>query len=267
MIDQRISIERCGAVATLWLNRPQVHNAFDEHLIRSITNGLRALDADSEIRVVVLGGRGKSFCAGGDLDWMRRMAGYSTEQNLEDAKQLAAMLQVLATMSKPTIARVHGAAIAGGTGLVAACDIAVATSEASFGTSEVRFGLVPATISPYVIRAIGMRASQRYFLTGERLSAQTAHALGLVHIVSPVDELDDRVDDIAQALLSSAPGALTACKSLIDAVANRPLDEELIADTCVRIADARASDEAKEGIRAFFDGRKPLWSIECSERS
>lgn len=252
-------IERAGAIATLWLNRPEIHNAFDETLIASVTAGLLQLDADPSVRVVVLAGRGKSFCAGGDLAWMRRMADFNEAENIADAGRLAEMLRVLATLSKPTIARVHGAALAGGTGLVAACDIAVATPQASFGTTEVRIGLVPATISPYVIRALGQRAAQRYFLTGERISAEKAHALGFVQELCAADELDAKVAEISAALLAGAPIALGACKRLIEAVVDRPLTTELIADTTQRIAAARAGAEAREGIGAFFDKRKPAW--------
>jgi methylglutaconyl-CoA hydratase len=259
MSESITEIEHAGAVATLWLNRPEVHNAFDEALIASITDGLLQLDADPTVRVVVLAGRGKSFCAGGDLAWMRRMADFTEAENIADAGRLAEMLRVLASLSKPTIARVHGAALAGGTGLVAACDIAVATPQASFGTTEVRIGLVPATISPYVIRALGQRAAQRYFLTGERISAEKAYALGFVQELCAADELDPKVGEISAALLAGAPVALGACKRLIEAVAGRPLTTELIADTTQRIAAARASAEAREGIGAFFDKRKPVW--------
>lgn len=261
MSEANVVIERAGAVATLWLNRPEVHNAFDETLIANITSALRELDADASVRVVVLAGRGKSFCAGGDLGWMRRMAGFSAAENLADASHLAEMLRVLDTLSKPTIARVHGAALAGGTGLVAACDIAIATPQASFGTTEVRIGLIPATISPYVIRAIGIRAAQRYFLTGERLNSEKAHALGFVHELCAAEEIDAKVAEIAASLLAGAPESLSACKKLLHAVMNQPLSSELIADTTQRIAAARGSHEAREGITAFFEKRKPVWGI------
>ncbi|MFT4256233.1 MAG: enoyl-CoA hydratase/isomerase family protein [Pseudoxanthomonas sp.] len=254
-----LQIERNGAVATLWLNRPDVHNAFDEHLIAAIAATLRAVDADAGVRVVVLGGRGKSFCAGGDLQWMRRIAGFGREENLADAGALAEMLRTLATLSKPTIARVHGAALAGATGLVSACDIAIAVPEAKFGTTEVRLGLIPATISPYVIRAIGARAAQRYFLTGERFDAFEAHRLGLVHEVVPADGLDARIDSIIEALLAGAPAALADCKRLIEDMRDKPIDADLIADTTRRIADARGSIDAREGIAAFFARRAPGW--------
>lgn len=260
MSESNIVIERSGAIATLWLNRPDVHNAFDEHLIAAITDSLREIEADESVRVVVLSGRGKSFCAGGDLEWMRRMATFTQAQNLEDAQRLAEMLRTLATLSKPTIARVHGAALAGGTGLVAACDIAIATPHASFGTTEVRLGPVPATIGPYVIRAIGARAAQRYFLTGERISANQDLILGLVHELCAPEALDAKIAEITASLLAGSPTALLASKQLIGAVDNRPLSSELIADTCKRIADARASADAREGIGAFFEKRKPSWT-------
>lgn len=254
-----LEIERDGAVATIWLNRPDVHNAFDENVIAELTLALREVDIDASVRVVVLAGRGKSFCAGGDLGWMRRMAGFSREENLRDAGALAEMLRTLANLSKPTLARVHGSALAGGTGLVAACDIAIATPEAKFGTTEVRLGLVPATISPYVIRAIGARAAQRYFVTGERFDAAEALRLGLVHEVCAAAELDARIGQLADALLAGAPAAVAACKRLIADVAGRPVDAALIEDTSRRIADARGGDEAREGISAFFEKRLPGW--------
>lgn len=255
----RLEILHENGVATVWLNRPEVHNAFDEHVIAELTDALRALDADGNVRAVVLAGRGKSFCAGGDLDWMRRMAGYGRDDNLRDAAALAEMLRTLATLSKPTIARVHGAALAGGTGLVAACDIAIAAPEASFGTTEVRLGLIPATIGPYVVRAIGARAAQRYFLTGERFGAEEAHRLGLVHEVAAADALDSRIGELLDVLLAAGPQALAAAKRLVAEVAGRPIDSTLIARTTELIADARGSEEAREGIAAFFEKRKPAW--------
>ncbi|WP_028006540.1 enoyl-CoA hydratase/isomerase family protein [Solimonas flava] len=255
----RLDIVRDGAVATVWLNRPDVHNAFDEHLIAELSAALRALDADDAVRAVVLAGRGKSFCAGGDLDWMRRMAGYGHDENRRDAAGLAEMLRTLATLGKPTVARVHGAALAGGTGLVAACDIAVATPNASFGTTEVRLGLIPATISPYLIRAIGARAAQRYFLTAERFGAAEALRLGLVHEVADADALDARIAALLECLLAGGPQALAAAKRLIAEVVDRPIDAALIARTTEGIAAARGSAEAREGIAAFFDKRRPAW--------
>lgn len=256
-----LQIERTGAVATVWLNRPQVHNAFDEHLVAALTVAVEEMATDAGVRVLVLGGRGKSFCAGADLDWMRRMAGFSRADNLRDATALARLLQALATCPKPTVARVHGAALAGGSGLVAACDIAIATPQASFGTTEVRLGLVPATIGPYLVRAIGTRAAQRYFLTGERFGADEAQRLGLVHEVVAAEALDARIGQLAMALLAAAPGALAQCKRLVADVAGRPIDAALAADTAARIADARAGDEARKGIAAFFAKRSPHWEV------
>jgi methylglutaconyl-CoA hydratase len=248
------------SVATLWLNRPEVHNAFDEHLIAAVTGALRSLDSDQSVRVVVLAGRGKSFCAGGDLAWMRRMAGYSEAENLKDAAALAEMYRALAQLSKPTVARVHGAALGGGTGLVAACDMALATPEASFGTTEVRLGLMPATISPYVIAAIGARAAHRYFLSGERIDSATALRLGLVNEICTGDTLDARLSELSGALLAGGPAAQAACKRLIADISGQPLNAALIADTSARIADIRAGAEAREGVQAFFEKRKPLWN-------
>lgn len=259
MSRPNLQIEHDGAVATLWLNRPQVHNAFDEHLIAALTEAVRTLEADGSVRAIVLAGRGKSFCAGGDLDWMRRMAGFSVEENLRDAGALATMLSTLARCTKPTIARVHGAALAGGTGLAAACDLVLATPNATFGTTEVRLGLIPATIAPYVIRAIGARAAQRYFLTGERFDAAQALRLGLVHEICEAEALDARVREITDALLAGAPLAQAACKRLVQDVAAQPIDPALIHDTTARIAAARGSDEAREGIAAFFAKRPPNW--------
>lgn len=259
MSDSVVEIERRGALATLWLNRPEIHNAFDENLIAALTAALHTLDGDRGVRVVVLAGRGKSFCAGGDLGWMQRMAGFSAAENQRDAGALAEMLHVLATLSKPTIARIHGAALAGGMGLVAACDIAIAVPQASFGTTEVRIGLIPAVISPYVIAAIGARAAQRYFLTAERFAATEAQRLGLVHELCEADALDTRIADLTQALLAGGPQAQAASKRLIAAVASRALDAALIADTTQRIAATRSSDEAREGVAAFFGKRAPAW--------
>ena len=255
-----IEVERIGAVGTLWLNRPQVHNAFDDTLIAELTSALAALDSDPGIRVVVLAGRGRSFCAGGDLGWMRRMAAFSPEENRQDASRLAEMLRTLADLSKPTVARVHGAALAGGTGLVAACDIVLATPEATFGTTEVRLGLIPATIGPYVIRAIGARAAQRYFLTGERFGAEEALRMGLVHEVCASNDLDARLQALLGTLVDGGPRAQAACKRLIAEVAGRSINAGLIAHTTELIAAARASEEAREGIGAFFAKRRPAWS-------
>ncbi|MFA5590823.1 MAG: enoyl-CoA hydratase/isomerase family protein [Lysobacteraceae bacterium] len=255
-----IEIERNGVVATLWLNRPDKHNAFDEHLIAAITDGLRALGADEAVRVVVLAGRGKSFSAGGDLDWMRRAAGYGYEQNLADANALARMLRTLAELPKPTIARVHGAALGGGMGLVCACDIAVASETAVFATSEVKFGLIPATIGPYVLRAIGARQAQRYFQTAERIDATRALQIGLVHEVVGAAALDAKIDEIATALRAGGPAAQHAAKQFIANVGGRPIDDALVASTAASIARIRATDEAREGLSAFLEKRGAAWT-------
>lgn len=260
MSNPAIEVLLQGSVATVWLNRPEVHNAFDEHLIASLTNALRQIDSDPGVRVLVLAGRGKSFCAGGDLGWMRRMASFSDAENLQDSAALAEMYRALAQLSKPTIARVHGAALGGGTGLVAACDIALATPQASFGTTEVRLGLIPATISPYVIAAIGARAAHRYFLTGEKIDSECALRLGLVNEICTAETLDTRLSELSGALLAGGPAAQSACKRLIADIAGQPVNAQLIADTSARIADTRAGAEAREGIGAFFEKRKPAWN-------
>jgi len=260
MPDETIQVDRQGPVATLWLNRPEVRNAFDAALIARLDDALRQVDESVDVGVVVLAGRGKAFCAGGDLAWMRSVAAMPEAGNLADASALAALLHRLASLSKPTVARVHGPALAGGTGLVAACDIAVASTEAFFGTTEVRLGLLPATISPYVIAAIGARAARRYFLTGERIEPQEARRLGLVHEVCAPERLDDTVSALVCNLLLGAPGARGACKKLVGDYAGRPLTPELVADSAVRLARARSSEEAREGLGAFFDKRKPSWA-------
>jgi methylglutaconyl-CoA hydratase len=259
MPDETIQIDRQGPVATLWLNRPEVRNAFDAALIARLDEALQRLDASADVGVVVLAGRGKAFCAGGDLAWMRGIAAMSDAENLADAGALAALLQRLANLSKPTVARVHGPALAGGTGLVAACDIAVASTDAFFGTTEVRLGLLPATISPYVIAAIGARAARRYFLTGERIDAQEARRLGLVHELCPPEALDATVAELVAQLLLGAPAARGACKRLVADYAGRPLTPELVADSAARLAQVRGSDEAREGLAAFFGKRTPRW--------
>lgn len=256
---QHLEIQHDGGVATIWMNRPDKHNAFDETLIEELTRSALALGADDNVRVVVLAGRGNSFSAGADLDWMRRAADYGYEQNLSDARALAAMLRAIAEMPKPTVARVHGAALGGGMGLVAACDIAIASNNAVFATSEVRFGLIPATIGPYVLRAIGARQAGRYFQTAERIDAATALRIGLVHETVNADQLDAKLGELLTALRSGGPEAQAASKRLIANVSNASLDDALIADTADRIARIRAGDEAKEGIAAFLAKRAPAW--------
>lgn len=247
------------AVASVVLNRPEVRNAFNETLIAELTAVLRALEADPAVRAVVLAGAGAGFCAGADLNWMQKMAAFSPRQNRADAGALAAMLATLDALSKPTIARVHGAAFGGGAGLVACCDIAIGTPDAAFAFSEVRLGLIPAAISPYVVAAIGARAARRYFLTGERFSAAEAYRLGLLHELTPADELDTRIGELLGVLLTAGPCAQAECKLLLRAIVNRPVDARIVAETARRIARVRSSPEGKEGVAAFLAKRKPAW--------
>ena len=246
-------------VAAVTLNRPAVRNAFDDRLIADLTSALRRLESDRAVRLLVLTGSGECFSAGGDLNWMRRMAQYSEAENVADAMALAELLRVLNEFAKPTIARVNGAAYAGGLGLVCCCDVAIAAEEATFAISEVRLGLVPGTISPYVVAAIGARAARRYFLSGEPFSAGEAHRLGLVHAVAPRAALDEVVAPVAAALLQGGPAAQSRGKRLIADVADRPVTEAVRALTARAIAEARASEEGREGLAAFFEKRKPAW--------
>ena len=256
---ETLEIERRGKVATIWMNRPAVFNAFDEQLIAELAAACKELDADPTVRVVVLGGRGKHFSAGADLNWMKRAAQFTEAQNLDDARKFAGMLRTLAQMGKPTIARVQGAALGGGTGLTAACDMAVAASNAQFSTSEVRFGIIPSAISPYVLRAIGPRHALRYFQSAERIDAGRALAIGLVGDVVPPEELDACLDKLVDALLAGGPLAQKAAKELIAAVDGQKIDEIISEETARRIARQRATDEAKDGIAAFLDKRPPAW--------
>ena len=257
---ETIQVDRTPAgVGIVWLNRPDIRNAFNETMIAELTAAFRELEAEREIRAVILAGRGLAFCAGGDLNWMRRMADYTFEENYEDALGLATMLHTLYTLKKPTIARVHGAAFAGGMGLVAACDIAVAAVGVEFSLSEVRLGLIPATIAPYVVTAMGERAAYRYMLSAERFDSAEAYRIGFVQELVQPAELDSSINAILGSIVAGAPGAHAATKDLIRSVADTPLTHELVKDTAARIATARASDEAKEGIRAFLEKRKPAW--------
>ncbi len=260
-----LEIERDGGVATVWMNRPDVHNAFNAQLIAELTAACRALDADEAVRVVVLAGRGKSFSAGADLNWMKAAGEASVEENLEDARRLAGMLRTLAEMAKPTIARVHGAALGGGMGLASACDICVASERAVFATSEVKFGIIPSAISPYVIRAIGERQAGRYFQSAERINAARAAEIGLAHEAVASDALDAKVAEIVAALLEGGPKAQAAAKDLIRGVANRPIDDAVVEDTARRISSLRATPEAKEGLAAFLSKRPAAWVPEKKE--
>jgi methylglutaconyl-CoA hydratase len=246
-------------VATLTLNRAEKHNAFDEHVIADLAGKLQDIAGNDSLRAVVLRAAGPSFCAGADLDWMRRMAGFDAAANVADAEALAELLQRLDTLPQPTIACVQGTALGGGAGLVCCCDMAVAASEATFGFSEVRLGLIPATISPYVIRAIGARAARRWFLTGERFDAATALRIGMVSGVVEPAALDGAVQRLVQALLDSGPQAVRAAKQLIREVADRDLDAGLMAATSRRIAEIRGSPEGQEGLSAFLGKRPPDW--------
>lgn len=245
--------------ATLALNRPELHNAFDDALIAGLTAALKSLEADPRVRVVVLAAAGPSFSAGADLAWMRRTADYSRDQNLRDALALAELMRTLNGLSKPTIARVQGPAYGGGVGLVACCDLALAGVSASFCLSEVKLGLIPAVISPYLVQAIAPRAARRYFLSAERFSAAEAKQLGLVHELVADEELDAAVERAVERLLANGPRAMAAAKELVAQVAGRALDEGLIRETAVLIADARASEEGREGLSAFLEKRKPRW--------
>lgn len=256
---QTLEIRQEQAVATVWLNRPDVRNAFNETSIAELTQAFRALDADASVRAVVLAAHGVAFCAGADLNWMKKMASYSREENLADAAGLAAMLRAIHDCSKPVVARVQGDCYAGGMGLATACDIVVAAETANFCLSEVKLGLIPATISPYVIRAMGAQAARRYFITAERFSAAAAQRMGLVHECVPADGLDDTVGALLKALLAASPDAVAAAKRLVNDVAGQPLTDTLVQDTVVRIADIRASEQGREGVRSFLEKRKPSW--------
>jgi methylglutaconyl-CoA hydratase len=262
MADQLLTtIDDLGR-ATLVLNRPERHNAFDDSLVAELTAALKQLAADPEVRLVVLTGAGKSFSSGADLNWMRRMSDYTHAQNLADSVALAELMRTLDTLSKPTLALVHGAALGGGVGLVAACDLVIATPDAKFGLSEVKLGLIPAVISPYVIAAIGARAARRYFISAERFDAKRARKLGLVHKIVPAENLAREADRMTRLLLQNGPEAMALAKQLVADVSCRPLDAALIADTAARITSARASAEGREGLSAFLEKRPPRWAKE-----
>jgi methylglutaconyl-CoA hydratase len=256
---QRLKIAVDGRIARVTLDRPDVRNAFDDATIVELTAAFRALSDDATVRVIVLAANGPAFCAGADLNYMKRMAGYSEAENRADALSLATMLNTIYTSAKPVIARVQGDAYAGGMGLVAACDIAVTADSAQFCLSEARLGLMPATIAPYVIRAMGARAAHRYFVTAERFDANEALRIGFVHQIASADQLDATVDSIATAVASNSPNAVRECKRLVADLAEKTIDEALIADTAERIARIRASDEGREGVRSFLEKRKPSW--------
>ena len=253
-----LNIDEDG-VATLTLNRPDKHNAFDDSTIATLITSLEEIAKNKDTRVMILKANGKSFSAGADLDWMKRMASYSYEENLRDANALANLLKILNFLPIPTIARVHGAAMGGGVGLVACCDIAVASFNASFAFTEVKLGLIPATISPYVVRAIGNRAARRYFLTGERFDAETALTLGLVSEVVEQEQLDNKINELITAMLKCGPEAVKAAKALVFEVAEQTLNNDLIQTTSEHIANIRSSAEGQEGLAAFLEKRQPHW--------
>jgi methylglutaconyl-CoA hydratase len=255
-----LRVDRAGARATVWMCRPERHNAFDEALVEALARAFEELGRDPAVRVIVLAGEGRSFSAGADLDWMRRAAGYGEAENRADARNLARMLRAIDECPRPVVARVQGAALGGGTGLVAAADIAIACEGASFGTTEVRLGLLPAVISPFVLRAIGPREARRLFLTGERIAAVRAQAIGLVHEVVAEAELDARVAEIVALLLEGAPEAQAASKELVRLVLSMPQGGGVLTEaTVAAIAARRASAEGREGIRAFLEKRPPAW--------
>ena len=257
-----IRIDVYSHVATVTLSRPAVRNAFNDAVIAQLSEAFVHLGERADVRAIVLAAEGPAFCAGADLNWMRRMADYTREENLQDAAQLAFMLRAIYECPKPTVARIQGDVYAGGMGLVAACDVAVSVDAAHYCLSEVKLGLIPATISPYVIRAMGARAAHRWFLTGERFGAAEALRLGLVHEVVTAEQLDGKVGEIVHALTHASPGAVRECKKLVQDVAGRDITRLLIERTVEGIADIRASDEGKEGVQSFLQKRKPAWLAE-----
>ncbi len=255
----------CQGVATVTLNNPDKHNAFDDLIIARLTRVFSEIEDNDAVRVMVLAANGKSFSAGADLGWMKRMASYSYEENLKDANALAVMLKTLNFLSKPTIAKVQGAAFGGAVGLVSCCDIAIASNKASFCLSEVKLGLIPATISPYVVNAMGLKACRRYFQTAERFFADQALQLGLVDEVTPIEDLNAEVDKVIAALLANSPAAVKQAKQLAFDVAFRTIDDAMLTDTSERIAAIRVSNEGQEGLTSFFEKRPAAW-IKSSDK-
>lgn len=258
-MSSELDIQIHGPVARVFLNRPEVRNAFNDGVITALRDAFTRLGADTALRAIVLGGHGKAFCAGADLSWMRAMAGYSWEENRADAQALADMLWTVHRCPLPVVARIHGDCYAGGVGLAAVCDVRVAAAGVQFCLSEARLGLLPATIGPYVIRALGESASRRYFTTAERFDAARAQQLGFVHECVAPEALDATVDGIVAAWVGNGPQAVKACKRLVGDLAGQPVDEVLRAETARRIADIRASDEGREGVQAFLGKREPAW--------
>lgn len=259
-----VELTKHNGIAHVTINRPEKHNAFDDQIIKQMTQAFENIDLDNSIRVMVLASNGKSFSAGADLAWMKRMAKYSYEENLVDAKALATMLKALNNLSKPSIVKIQGAAFGGAVGLVSCCDIAIASTRASFCLSEVKIGLIPATISPYVVSAIGPRAARRLFITAERFSAQTAQSLNLVSEVCEHEQLDARLTQMLETICANSPAAITSAKQLVRDINGMPIDEALIEDTSTRIAEIRTSPEGQEGLSAFLEKRTPSW-VKSSE--
>jgi len=246
-------------VAEVWLNRPEVRNAFNDGVIAELTAAFAELSQDPDLRAIVLAGHGKAFCAGADLSWMRAMAGYNWDENHADAGRLAEMLWTIYSCPVPVVGRIHGDCYAGGVGLAAVCDVLVAADSVQFCLSEARLGLLPATIGPYVVKALGEQASRRYFVSAERFSAAQAQAMGFVHECVPADALDAKLAEIVATLVANGPAAVRACKRLVQDIAGRPIDAALRAETARRIADIRASSEGREGVQAFLGKRDPAW--------
>ena len=247
-------------VAEVWLNRPDVRNAFNDAVIAELTEAFTQLGQDSNLRAIVLGAHGKAFCAGADLNWMRAMSGYSWEENRADAQKLADMLWTLDQCPVPIVGRVQGDCYAGGMGLASVCDVLISSDNVTFCLSEARLGLLPGTISPYVVRAMGAQAAKRYMVTAERFSAAQAHAMGMVHELSTPDTLDAKVAEIVASLCGNGPQALRACKRLVQDLTDQAIDEALRQETARRIADIRASDEGKEGLQSFLQKRPAQWT-------
>lgn len=262
MSTDLLEVSIAHRVAVVWMAREKVRNAFNESMIAELADTFRRLGADAGVRAIVLAGKGPAFCAGADLDWMRRMSGYTLDENRADARALADMLRTIYLCPKPTIARVHGDAYAGGIGLLTACDIAFAASSANFCLSETKLGLIPATISPYVIRAMGANAARRYFLTAEKFDAAEAFRIGLVHNITPPDGLDAAVNETLGALMLASDHAVREAKRLVREIAGRTIDNALVGDTAERIAQIRTSDDGREGVQSFLDKRKPRWVAE-----
>lgn len=258
---QTLALTQSGAVATVTLNRPELRNAFNEIMIHELESAFIRLGQDSSVRVIVLAAVGPAFCAGGDLNWMKKMADYTPEENRADGLRLAIMLKTIYDCPQPVVARVQGDCYAGGMGLVSACDVVVAVPSAHFCLSEVKLGLIPATISPYVIKAMGEQAARRYFLTAERFSAVEAHRFGMVHEVVAPDDLDAKIHALTTALVGNSPNAVIEAKRLVRDVVGRPINAELLSRTAQQIADIRSSDEGREGVASFLEKRSPSWRL------